>query len=396
MGLWRWRQAINVDAPPHEVFDYLSDFPRLSEVIFNDASLLEPDNEESERFEVGSAVGLGWMGSDQGGPTSHNGILTITEIIPYERIAWTLELKGTQARIGVPDAAVDLRPVDQGTRVDMTSQSRWPRWFNILILTLWIGFLPILLIFYRLQSRARLRRLKQGVVAADPSRTVEKVPWFRDVWTGWVLLAIGGFGLFLGSIVGLNALMESGGGGKSIPIPTGPTTPTTLPSGFVTFVDDAKHFMISYPGDWVVLPPPFGQPAQLIDPETPVFEAGRTTGDGGLMPGATVFFGFLSGSVSSDDLADANLANASLAFDGLIVHDRRHVALAGVEDVATIVEVEFPHGGVDPDASASLHGFFLFSAGGRATRVINCFSDTILDLDSCRAVVSSFAITAND
>jgi hypothetical protein len=65
------------------------------------------------------------------------------------------------------DWQASLEDVDPGTRVEMTSQYRWPLWFNVLILTLWIFFLPIVVIAHRLQSRARLRRLKQGLAARD-------------------------------------------------------------------------------------------------------------------------------------------------------------------------------------------------------------------------------------
>jgi uncharacterized membrane protein len=166
VGLWRWRQAITVDAPPDVVFDYLSDFARLSDVIIHKSSLLEDDDGQPKRFGVGAAVKLVWIGGgSEGGPTGHLGDLTITEIVPSERIAWTIEPKGTMARIGIPDAEMELRPVDLGTRVEMTSQYRWPLWFNVLILTLWIFFLPIVVIAHRLQSRAGLRRLKQGLAA---------------------------------------------------------------------------------------------------------------------------------------------------------------------------------------------------------------------------------------
>ena len=168
---------------------------------------------------------------------------------------------------------------------------------------------------------------------------------------------------------------------------TGSSTSTTLPSGFVTsFVDHAENFTISYPGDWEVII----EASPVIVPDTPVFQAARVSPDGTLLPNLNIFFDIFPTSVSSDELADVNLDGF---VEGTVIHDRRQVSLAGVEELATIIEVEFPESSTE--LALRLHGFLLFSGGGRTVESVGCLG-SVQDLDTCRAVVTSFGIVTDN
>jgi uncharacterized protein YndB with AHSA1/START domain len=151
-----------VDAPPDQVFSYVTDFDRHHEWLFGGGGM-EPGLEKISEGPVGLGttfrrVGWKWFGLFGWYPVD----VVVTEYEPNERVVFERRALGRKSSGNTLSIRLEPEPVGGGTRV--TVQREWvdsfPWWARPLLL-LFLPVLAVLAPFYHRQIRRMGSRVKE-------------------------------------------------------------------------------------------------------------------------------------------------------------------------------------------------------------------------------------------